>query len=179
MLIHKFLSPCYISHLFSLSFCQFAVRGSIEGQQQLLFNLFDDDRDGILNQPEVELMLAALAWHHIHRDGKFSQLIAPYRTRSHSVCSAGRSSNGRKRAFSIPGSHKYDKGDHLLVYGLCKMGYEATHYDLAQLAQTILNSAVEKSNSISDDDDFNSPEEFVTCDGLTLPGFVLWMTENR
>ncbi len=168
-------------HPFPLSFCQFAVRGSVEKQQQLLFNLFDDDRDGILNQVEVELMLATLAWHHIHRDGKFSQLTAPYRTRSHSCCSTGRGSNGRRRALSTPGSHKHDKGDQLLVYGLRKMGYEAIPYDLAELAQNILYSAAEESKRIGDDDDddCHGPEELVTSDGLTLSGFVLWTKENR
>ncbi len=162
--------------VFIFSFCRFAVRGSFEEQQQLLFSLFDDDGDGILNQVEVELMLEALAWHHIHRNNKFAhQQNTPLCRTPYSSCNTG-----RRRSSSITGPH--DKGDYLLDYGLQKIGYDAPRYDLAELSRNILKSAEEKSKQQIDNDGYGyegSSSEFVRNNGLTLPGFISWTTEDR
>ncbi len=124
-------------------------------------------------------MLEALAWHHIHRDGNFShpQNTPPPCRTPYSSCSTG-----RRRSSSISGPHKHDKGDHLLDYGLQKIGYDAPRYDLAELSRNILKSAEEKSKQQIDNDGHGhegSSSEFVRNNGLTLSGFVSWTKEDR
>ncbi len=115
-------------------------------------------------------MLQALAWHHIHRDGKFSQQTIPNRPRKNSCCSSS-----RRHSSSISSHHKHDKGDHLLVYGLHKMGYNFPPYDIAELARSIIISAAKESKRMDDDySDIYDPD----LDGLTLPEFVSWSKES-
>ncbi len=125
-------------------------------------------------------MLESLAWHHIHRDGNFpNQQHTPLSVLRTPTSYPSCSSTGRRRSVSIT---RLYKGDHLLDYGLVKIGYHAPEYDLAELARNILKSAKEKSKQPIIDHEggsSSSSSEFFRNNGLTLRGFVLWLQEHR
>jgi ubiquitin C-terminal hydrolase/Ca2+-binding EF-hand superfamily protein len=166
-----------------VTFCRLVVRGNLDEQASLLFNLFDDDKDGLLSLGELELVLEALSWQHMHRDGKL-----PPRHHHHSSGAASghqreRSGSFRERSSSV---HSLSYNDSQLEYGMTKLGYDMTPGDLSQAATEILERMGRRGSGASMSGSGGAqhlpgaqPPKFATQGGLTFAGFAAWVGEHK